>query len=995
MIETASFQARARTVDHLGREQIADTPTAISELWKNSFDAYARSVSLEIYDRPSPVAALLDDGHGMSKVDFIDKWLVIGTESKATAAPVPAEDRNGLSVRPKLGQKGIGRLSCANLGPLLLLVTKRRNSPFLAALLDWRLFENPFVNFSDISVPHVELDRLDDLWSGLEGMVASLRSNVTGDEYDEARRARIVGAWKAMDDVYAYERRENGRPDAVLPSQAILASLQNLPFQPRHLGEWAVAKGSCEHGTAMLISEINYDLAVQVERSEGDATANSARERLFETLSSFVDPFVDPANPATIVKRPDFTYLVRSWVGDRSHQVVGLDKQFDRRALDGMEHIIDGVVDARGVFRGKIKAFGSWLEDLVIVEPPLDVRLSTRPEGAVGVFHFYIASMEFTRLNSTLPPAEFTRYDDLAKRYSGFMIFRDGLRVLPYGRTDNDFFEIESRRSKHAGREFWNHRQMFGRIAITRDGNPNLKDKAGREGLLDNRAAKSLKAIVSHILQATARRYFGSDSLIRQEQLPEIRAENRGKKAAEERKKLQQKHGRQFRSKLREQSAAVPALREEVDQFVVRMEITSDRDILDTQQLLENYRDRLADLKLPLRPKDLSGNLEERYLSYRSGMQAIQAALADVEATLEREVERINPKNPRELLIQQADRQSTLVKTRIQSWKKRIDALQKSEFERLTKLYAVRNKEFAVDSGPIIARFDRGEIDYPTAKRALDDLKDRHVEENGQVFEPYVAALENLSESIDLEHLASFGADENRELRTELDRLNSLAQLGIAVEIAGHELQDYEEMIGGGLRALPPEVAETQAARDIAFGYEGLTDQLRFLTPLRLAGLRIQRWVSGDEIHDYLAKFFKLQLARGRVELEATPAFLAMHAFDQPSRLMPVFINLVNNSIYWLGNRTEGERRIVLDVVQGDVVVSDNGPGVPPEDQDSLFTLFFTRKSVGGRGVGLYLSKANLSSGGHRIRYVPSAEGMPLPGANFAITFKGVLANGE
>ena len=34
------------------------------------------------------------------------------------------------------------------------------------------------------------------------------------------------------------------------------------------------------------------------------------------------------------------------------------------------------------------------------------------------------------------------------------MIFRDGLRVLPYGRTDNDFFDIESRRSKSAGREF-------------------------------------------------------------------------------------------------------------------------------------------------------------------------------------------------------------------------------------------------------------------------------------------------------------------------------------------------------------------------------------------------------------------------------------------------------------------------------------------------------------------------------------------------------------
>jgi len=39
MVEIVSFRARARTVDHLGREQIADCPTAVSGLWKNAYDA--------------------------------------------------------------------------------------------------------------------------------------------------------------------------------------------------------------------------------------------------------------------------------------------------------------------------------------------------------------------------------------------------------------------------------------------------------------------------------------------------------------------------------------------------------------------------------------------------------------------------------------------------------------------------------------------------------------------------------------------------------------------------------------------------------------------------------------------------------------------------------------------------------------------------------------------------------------------------------------------
>ena len=59
MIETLAFRTQARTVDHLGREQIADCPTAISELWKNAYDAYARNVRLHIFDGIEPVAAVL------------------------------------------------------------------------------------------------------------------------------------------------------------------------------------------------------------------------------------------------------------------------------------------------------------------------------------------------------------------------------------------------------------------------------------------------------------------------------------------------------------------------------------------------------------------------------------------------------------------------------------------------------------------------------------------------------------------------------------------------------------------------------------------------------------------------------------------------------------------------------------------------------------------------------------------------------------------------
>ena len=120
----------------------------------------------------------------------------------------------------------------------------------------------------------------------------------------------------------------------------------------------------------------------------------------------------------------------------------------------------------------------------------------------------------------------------------------------------------------------------------------------------------------------------------------------------------------------------------------------------------------------------------------------------------------------------------------------------------------------------------------------MDLLKQRLDEENSDLFVPYISALESLQESVDLEHLATFGMEEVSDLRVELERLNSLAQLGIAVEIVGHELQSYDDIIGSALNELPEDLRDTPAVKDIEFGYEGLTDQLRFLSPLRLAGQR-------------------------------------------------------------------------------------------------------------------------------------------------------------
>ena len=950
MIRNFAFQTKARTVDHLGREQIADTPTAISELWKNAFDAYARNVALDIFDGPVPVAVIEDDGHGMNRDEFVNRWLVVGTESKATTDLTPLRDRNGLQLRPGQGQKGIGRLSCANLGPTLLLVSKRREQPFVAALVDWRIFENPFLNLSDIYIPVVEFEEKSELFDQLatlnEGLLRNLR-----DPEDQARSIRIDAAWTAYDRLYEAEPPGDKANKVGAPSSEYRAMIEKLSFQQRHVSKWPVWTGESEHGTVLLVSGINYDLQVRLEVETADATARAARDRFFETLSSFVDPFVDPLNTGAETVDLEFAYAVRIWRGDVPEIVVGSEKQFDRRLLEGLEHQIIGTVERDGVFVGRVKAFGCWVEETCRIEPPHDLAIPTRADTEVGPFDMYVASMEFVSTNTTLPKLEFQRYQELAKLYSGFMIFRDGLRVMPYGRTDNDFFEIESRRSMNAGREFWNHRQMFGRLAITRNSNPNLKDKAGREGLLDNRAAKTLKLIVANILSQSARLYFGSASSIRNEVLPQLKASNMAERAKADRNKLRQRRRKEFRSKLDTYVKELPALVVELEHFAQHVHIAGEAGIADAQATFETFKDRAAAFRLPGAPKNL-GSLEDKYADYRDTMRSANSLIETAAEEMERQIEKISPAQPRELLERQLARHSSQIAHRIQQLKKTIVGLQRAEFKRIKDLIAKRNKHFHAEASPLLALFDRGELSFAEVAKRMEQEKGRVDAENEDLFLPYIGALESLKESIDLEHLAAFGMEEAGEMRAELDRLNSLAQLGIAVEIVGHELQSYDDIIGAALRRLPSEVRSSKAAKDIEFGYEGLTDQLRFLSPLRLAGQKIQRWITGQEVADYLGEFFKLPLSNNRITLSATDAFKAFRVFDQQSRLYPVFINLVNNSLYWVGTSDREDRRIILDVVGDTVVVSDSGPGVDAEDVDSLFSLFFTRKARGGRGVG-------------------------------------------
>ena len=81
-----------------------------------------------------------------------------------------------------------------------------------------------------------------------------------------------------------------------------------------------------------------------------------------------------------------------------------------------------------------------------------------------------------------------------------------------------------------------------------------------------------------------------------------------------------------------------------------------------------------------------------------------------------------------------------------------------------------------------------------------------------------------------------------------------------------------------------------------------------------------------------------------------------------------MFINLVDNSMFWVKVNNIKEERLIHFDIDGNnrIWISDNGPGFQELSEELIFTRGFTTKP-GGRGLGLFISKQILNDCGYDI----------------------------
>ncbi len=985
MTRSTSFQTRARAIDHLGREQIADVPTAISELWKNAFDAYARSAELHLFDDGENVVALVDDGHGMTVNDLISKWLVIGTESKAIKQDDNKEDRDGLAIRPKQGQKGIGRLSSAALGSLLLLVSKKKDSDYVALLIDWRLFENPFLFLDDIKIPIEEFNSKEQLNELLPSMFEELMGNVWGSGRDEEheRDQRIKQGW---DD---FSELELGQGKKGTTKARIEETIIKSTFDDHHFQQWPLWNGESLKGTALFISNIHDDLAAQYG-DESDPTVLKAKGTLFKTLISFT-------NRITEEYLADFKYRVQLHKGLIATDIVSPGQEFSKDDFEKLEHRVIGTVDDNAVFTGTVTAFG---EDLGEVRIPLQYKMPNHVRSRVGKFDIFLGSFEAKRgaeglggIQTSMDPAVWADIDSKIEKSGGLKVYRDGLRVMPYGRADNDYFEIEARRSTNAGLYHYSLRNMVGAISLTGHANENLRDKAGREGFMENKASKTFRDVVSLLLIDLAKRYFGRDSKsLRHDLIVPLQEDYDKRKAELDLDKTKAKQKRAFNSNLKKYEPKITVLLEETEVFIEGLEsaeksITVDQ-ILEYQEQAEILLASLADNKIVYPPRKLSPSQEQRYRQYKDNFFFISNALKAAIESLNKHLDRLAPKSPEILAQNRVNRNIKFIFGQLKKWESEATTILSSEKQRLSEMVATKHEEYKVIVSSYVSDIEKGQMSVGHGLELIDGEMEKQQLANEQIFVPYINALQSLQENIDLAGLADFTIDKSSELQEEVNRLNLLAQLGMTVEIIGHELNHMQLDAESALSRVKEQLSNPADAENLKRAYSSLTSKLKFLSPLQLSGEVVREWISGKEIIAYCSEFFGNKLSS--IDFTYSTSFEKFQVYEQRASIYPVFINLLNNSLYWIKQKEQSEFKIRLDMLDDKVIIADNGTGVYPDDIKSLFTIFFTKKTRGGRGVGLYLCRRNLASGGHKIYYAVDDDLKILNGANFVIEFKGI-----
>jgi signal transduction histidine kinase len=204
------------------------------------------------------------------------------------------------------------------------------------------------------------------------------------------------------------------------------------------------------------------------------------------------------------------------------------------------------------------------------------------------------------------------------------------------------------------------------------------------------------------------------------------------------------------------------------------------------------------------------------------------------------------------------------------------------------------------------------------------------------------------------------------QLQDLLRQKNHLAALGLAVSKVSHDLRNMlttAQVVSDSLGEVKDPQVQRFAPRlitslDRAINF--LTQTLKYGQAKELPPNR-ENLILRDVVQEVIVNFEPL--TQGRIDLQNAAAATLQVDADR-EQLQRVLTNLIRNASQAFDQPNQNAKTAALISISAqrrgsvtEIVVTDNGPGIPQAVRDSLFEAFQSAAKPGGTGLGLAISR--------------------------------------
>lgn len=441
MDKTLKIRPYARLLTMLGEQLIKNEQIALAELIKNSYDADAEWVKVrfvdfgfdekkkKIFKTKDSKIIIEDNGCGMSMGVIEDSWMNPATPNKKT------RENEEIKTTPKKhriiqGEKGIGRFAILKLGRDIKITTRPegQNTEYV-------------INYN--------LSQYDDdfLTKKEEGKDEVIEQKIYIDDISipvSEQKPIVLVDRKVIVNNRVFESRND---------HGTVIEISNLK------GEWSFEKIKKVNAESQKLESIFEKIFFEKKKEdlfEIGFECNSDRllysDETIKELSSLLEnsAVLKITNGLYSEKEGRFTYKINN--------------------VPYALSLKDSQISGLSVFKERFAEKNLFDET--------EIRNTT-----CGDFKFNFFVFDFAADKESAYYLD--KKDKETIKEHRIYLYRDHIRVAPYGDPDNDWLEIDKKRGVGRAGDYLSNDQVVGFVDISKQGNPRLKDKTNREGLIE------------------------------------------------------------------------------------------------------------------------------------------------------------------------------------------------------------------------------------------------------------------------------------------------------------------------------------------------------------------------------------------------------------------------------------------------------------------------------------------------------------------------------